>query len=303
MKERFDGDSGKRRLIEALLQQKIIEHDPEIAKAFAEAGHLLDLDAATKLIEQGASDNDIYLLIDGEVHVVVNDRLVAKRGPGESIGEMVAADSSARRSATIVAAKPCCVLKTDETTFHAIAEKFPQIWRPITKVLAARLREREKFHRPPNPTPVLFIGSSVEGLAVAQEIPKGLKHDPVVPRPWCTPGLFSAGGVSIDELLKEVDASDFAAFVFGPDDKITSRHVDYAAPRDNVVFELGLFMGRLDRDRTFIIKEQRTDVKIPTDLLGVTPITYVEKPGQDLPTMMAPVCSELRDAIKKLGLR
>ena len=117
------------------------------------------------------------------------------------------------------------------------------------------------------------------------------------------PGVFGPGGISIDALISEVDASDFAAFIFGPDDKVFSRHQDYEAPRDNVVFELGLFMGRLDRHRSFIIKDQHSDIKIPTDLLGVTPITYVSKPGEDLSAPVATICTELQKVIKAVGVR
>ena len=70
-----------------------------------------------------------------------------------------------------------------------------------------------------------------------------------------------------------------------------------------MVFELGLFMGKLDRNRAFIIKEQKSDVKIPTDLLGVTPLTYVYRPGGNLASAIGPVCTELRKVISSLGVR
>ncbi len=70
-----------------------------------------------------------------------------------------------------------------------------------------------------------------------------------------------------------------------------------------MVFELGLFMGKLDRNRAFIIKEQKSDVKIPTDLLGVTPLTYVYRLGGNLTSAIGPVCTELRKVISSLGVR
>jgi predicted nucleotide-binding protein len=140
-------------------------------------------------------------------------------------------------------------------------------------------------------------------LSVAQEIQLGIKHDPIKVRPWNTPGVFGPGGIPVDDLINEVDASDFAAFVFGLDDKVFSRKEEYDAPRDNVIFELGLFIGRPDRNRSFIIKDQHADIKIPTDLLGVTPITYVSKVEDDLAGPIGVVCTELRKAIKSLGVR
>jgi len=303
MVPRFADEDGRRRLIEALREQRIVEHDEHLASALADAGEIVEYKPGDPIVMQGASDSDVYFLLDGATDVLVNDAVVAQRGPRECIGEMVIVEGSARRSATVVAKTATCALKVSEKNFTAVADSFPKVWKPLARVEAERLRERNKFHRVPNPTPVLFIGSSVEGLPFANEIVSGLKHEKVVPQVWSTPGIFSPGGVAIDVLLKEVDHADFAAFIFGPDDKITSRNKKYYAPRDNVVFELGLFMGRLDRERAFIVKEQGSDVKIPTDLLGVTPITYVRKEGQDDAAMLAPVCIELGKMVKKLGAR
>jgi predicted nucleotide-binding protein len=144
---------------------------------------------------------------------------------------------------------------------------------------------------------------SDQSAYVTNEIIAGLKHDHVVVRSWSLPGLFSPGGTPIDVLLKEVDGSDFAAFVFGPDDKIASRKAKYFVPRDNVVFELGLFMGRLSRERALVVMQHKSSVKIPTDLLGVEAITYVTKSPPDLATSIQTVCHDLRKIITRLGPR
>lgn len=302
MKTRFEGSDGRRRLIGVLMTQRLVEHDNALAERLADEGELVILNAGDVMIEQNSADNDLYFIIEGEVSVVVNKRNVATRAARDSVGEMALVDGSARRSATVVAAKPVCALKLAESRFHEIAVAFPRIWRSIAVVVAERLRQRARFHRPPNERPILFIGSSVEGLAVAKEIQLGLKHSSLVARLW-TNSVFGPGGVTIDALLAQVDCSDFALFVFGPDDKITSRDEKYRGPRDNVVFELGLYMGRLDRDRCYIVKEHSSDIKIPSDLLGVTPITYICKPGADLTTAISTVCTEVETVVARLGVR
>jgi predicted nucleotide-binding protein len=128
-----------------------------------------------------------------------------------------------------------------------------------------------------------------------------LKHDKIEVQIW-TDGVFSPSGTTIDDLQAMANNADFAAFLFGPDDVVVSRGKESDAPRDNTIFELGFFMGNLDRTRTFIIKERDADIKIPTDLLNITPITYV-KLGSNLITAIAPVCTELRDAISRIGTK
>lgn len=303
MKDRFEGSDGRSRLIQALRFQRIVENDESLASALAEAGEVVEYPAGTQLITQGAADDEAYFIIDGEAGIYVNTRHVATRKSRESVGEMALIDPSVRRSATVTASTPLTALKVSERKFKEITADNARVWQMLAITIAERLRERSQFHRAPNELPVLFIGSSVEGLRVAQEIQLGLKHEKIKVRPWSMPGVFGPGGIPIDTLIKEVDASDFAAFVFGPDDKVFSREEAYEAPRDNVVFELGLFMGRLDRNRSFIIKDQHADIKIPTDLLGVTPITYVSKAGEDLSASVGTICTELRKVITSVGVR
>lgn len=301
MKERFEGQRGRELLIEALKEQRLVQHDHEIASRFADAAVLNEYKPGDVLVAQSSSDNSLLLIISGEVAIAINGRNVASRSAGESIGEMTLASPGAPRSATVTAVKPTLIALLSEERFAEVASAFPHIWKPIAKVVCERLRQREKFHRLPNPMPVVFVGSSVEGLPIARAIVDGLKHDKIVTRLWSTPGLFSPGGTPLDTLLKEVEIADFALFVFGPDDKISSREATYNTPRDNVIFELGLFMGRLDRERSLIVREHRSDIKIPSDLLAVTTITFVSKPGQDLPSTVEPVCNDVRRAVEKHG--
>jgi predicted nucleotide-binding protein len=303
LKSRFEGPDGNRRLIDAVKSQRLVEHDEALATALVAAGELVEFDTGTQFIKQGDGDNDAYFIIDGEAGIFVNTRNVAKRTARDSVGEMALIDPSVRRSASVAALSTLTALKISEPKFKAVTATNAKVWQALAVIIAERLRQRNQFHRPPNDMPVLFLGSSVEGLTIAQEVQLGLKHDKIKVRPWSMPGVFGPGGVSIDVLMKEVHLSDFAAFVFGPDDKVFSREEEYEAPRDNVVFELGLFMGQLDRNRSFIVKDHHADIKIPTDLLGVTPITYVAKMGEDLSAPVATICTELRKVINAVGVR
>jgi CRP/FNR family cyclic AMP-dependent transcriptional regulator len=115
-----------------------------------------------------------------------------------------------------------------------------------------------------------------------------------------TDGVFGASQTVVESLLKAVDRSDFAILVLTADDTVVSRDMERAAPRDNCVFELGLFMGALGRDRTFIVKPRGEDIKVPSDLLGVTALEYPLGDPSTLTSRVAPVCNELGKMIAKL---
>ncbi len=97
--------------------------------------------------------------------------------------------------------------------------------------------------------------------------------------------------------------ADFAALILAGDDRVISRDVTSDAPRDNVIFELGLFMGALGRSRTFLIHPRGVNLKIPTDLIGITPLVYEPVLEEDISASVGPACNELRAAILTAGPR
>ncbi|HEX4120729.1 MAG TPA: TIR domain-containing protein [Verrucomicrobiae bacterium] len=294
MKNRFQGAGGNELLVETLKNNLLVKHNAEMAIKLAAQGELVFYGAGQVIIEQGATDSDLYLVLAGEVVISINQRLVATRGPGISVGEMGVVDPTSVRSATVVAKNDVVLLKVSEGVFNSIASEFPQIWEPITLLTVERLRRRDHLHRAPNVKPVVFLGCSTRSLSIANEIQAGLQHDPFVVN-ISTQGVFGPSGITIDAVLAKVNESDFAAFVFSDDDQVISKDERTDSPRDNLVFELGLFMGLLGRGRTFIVKNRSTDAKMPTDLSGMTPITYtVNNPG-NLSVAVLPVCTALRN--------
>lgn len=79
-------------------------------------------------------------------------------------------------------------------------------------------------------------------------------------------------------------------------DEVTSRGLVNAAPRDNIILELGLFVGALGRRRALMVQPEKTKLKLPTDLLGVIAIRYPDSSVQE-------ATPSIQDIIAELGCR
>jgi hypothetical protein len=148
--------------------------------------------------------------------------------------------------------------------------------------------------------PRIFLGSSGKQTKLLQALTRGLE-DVAQVVPWTT--SFNPGTTTLERLLELTREVDFAAFVFARDDWTTnspaasgSEGSGQASPRDNVVFEAGLFGGTLGMRRTFILHAK--DAKLPSDLLGLTCVRYGEATTA---AEMRVVNQKLRKAIETDG--
>lgn len=299
MLERFLGEDGKHRRVDALRQQKIVVGSSALAEELADAVSVMAIEKGSVLIEQGADDNDIYFIMAGTFEVIINGRRMAARGAGDCVGEMSAIEPTQRRSATVVATDNSIVARLSEVTFTGIAAKHPEMYRSIARELAKRLSQRNSTIGAFRETIRVFLISSGEAVAVARIIQNALSRDFLVV-PW-TDGVFKVANYPLQSLEDELEKCDFAIAVAHADDLTESRGKDWPSPRDNVIFELGLFMGRLNRQRAILMEPRDEKVKLPSDLAGITTIPYRYLPGDDAAALMGPACNELRDHIYRLG--
>ena len=153
-----------------------------------------------------------------------------------------------------------------------------------------------------NPRPVVFIGSSKESLPIAEAIKSNLEDEDLIVKLWID-GVFGASQFILTELERQVRESDFAVLVLGADDEVISRNEKSEAPRDNVIFELGLFMGALSHERTFMVIPRDCDIKIPTDLLGLIPLKYESSDSNDFSALLGPICDQLQHIINNTGVK
>ena len=148
--------------------------------------------------------------------------------------------------------------------------------------------------------PRIFLGSSGKQAELLDALTRGL-DDIAHVEPWTT--SFNPGTTTLDRLVELTREVDFAAFAFAQDDWTTASpsaspptSAGQASPRDNVVFEAGLFGGVLGMRRTFII--HANGAKLPSDLLGLTCVRY---DGTTTAAEMKVVNEKLRKAIENEG--
>ena len=148
--------------------------------------------------------------------------------------------------------------------------------------------------------PRIFLGSSGKQAELVEALTRGLEEVAHVD-PWTT--SFNPGTTTLERLFELAHEVDFAAFVFARDDWTAASAPaspppgsGQASPRDNVVFEAGLFGGALGMHRTFILHASGS--KLPSDLLGFTCVQYGEATN---PSEMRVVNQKLRKAIENEG--
>lgn len=154
------------------------------------------------------------------------------------------------------------------------------------------------------PVPTVFIGSSSEQLPTARALKTCLSSfaEAIV---W-DEAVFDLNESIFGGLLQAADKYDFGVFVFDADDVLRIRHAQVTTVRDNVLFELGLFTGRMGKGRAFWISAQGTNAPhIPTDLAGITHLSFARPSGgmEQLPVALEKSCERLRIEIDKLGPR
>lgn len=150
--------------------------------------------------------------------------------------------------------------------------------------------------------PRIFIGSSVEKLAIANAIQENLEHDAVITL-W-NQGIFNLSSNTLDDLLKALNNFDFAIFIFEPEDITKIRDGHFQTVRDNVVFELGLFIGRLGKERVFyLVPKNTTNFRLPTDLLGLTSGAFDNhREDGNLNASVGSFCNQVRKQVKSFVL-
>lgn len=148
--------------------------------------------------------------------------------------------------------------------------------------------------------PRLFVGSSREAQRIADAVQVNLQRDFEV-TVW-DQALFDLTRSTLEGLVRLTRESDVAVMVFFTDDVVKMRGKESAVTRDNVVFELGLFLGALGTDSVFILAPIDTDLHLPTDLAGITIGRYdAARRDKNWVAALRPACNQIIDTTRRVA--
>lgn len=147
----------------------------------------------------------------------------------------------------------------------------------------------------------LFVASSKESLAVADAINRNLDAfaDVTVWKNWAFPSLES----TLAGLQDALENHYFGIFVATPDDISTIRGQQLPVVRDDVMFELALFIGRYGPAHCFVVCPRGAGTHLPSDILGATVFSYDAERFKDAPdAALNPATSRIQLAMQKQGI-
>jgi CRP/FNR family cyclic AMP-dependent transcriptional regulator len=286
MNSRF---AGKQAVTDALKQQKIVGGNADLAERIASAGELMDIPAGTTIIQQGGDDNEVYLIIAGSFHIVVNGKTIARRIATDHVGEMAAILPVQRRAASVIAHEDSVAVRLSDSQMTELGERYPQIWRYLARELANRVEQRNTIATSVSNKVRVFIMAPAAASQIARAVEKAFGSEPFQVVIW-TDDVFQ--NYDIDSLEAMLDQSDVAITIAEPSEKPSAR--------DEIIFELGFSMGRLGRHRTFLIEPRSEKIDL-SEVAGINMIAYRVTAGQDLTDALTPACGKLRKAIHELG--
>jgi predicted nucleotide-binding protein len=151
--------------------------------------------------------------------------------------------------------------------------------------------------------PQIFIASSTEKLPIAYDLHEALGDDFDV-TVW-KQGAFRLSKSAMESLIELLPNCDFGVFVLAPDDFVETRNTRREAVRDNVIFELGLFIGHLGRERCYFVQSNdANELHLPSDLVGLMAATYdPRRPDNNMVAALGPAANRIRKEVMRLGRR
>lgn len=160
-----------------------------------------------------------------------------------------------------------------------------------------------------NNKPKVFIGSARESMDYVNAIHEQVRFHAEV-TPWYA-GVFEVNDYNMESLERQLDSNDYAVFIFSPDDIVEMRGKKMIKTRDNTLFEMGLFWGKLRKGRVFFIVPDRVqnssgedshEYILPSDLNGLTTLDYEIRTDENYISAVSRASQQINQIIKREGV-
>ena len=142
----------------------------------------------------------------------------------------------------------------------------------------------------------VFVGSTSEGVPAARALANQLRQFADVTL-W-SEGAFRPGKTTLESLAEVADRSDIAIFMLTGDDSTVGPTSTRA--RQNIVFEVGYFAGRIGSYRTIIAGDSS---QLPSDLAGVLFVPLSVRGSENLEAAVAPAAAAIRKLLSQMPPR
>jgi len=294
--KKFLGKNGPRKVLGSLLAQELVLHNHEVAQRISECLKLEGVSKGQRIITEMEDGQDALLMVlSGTFQLFVKGHPMAEIARGQAVGEFPVLFPGEKHRATVQALEDSVIGRLSGEDLEHLSLDHPILWKHMAKFIEERLIRSGQARPWVNKQPHIFIGSSSESLSVARKIKQALLKCSFTVSLWTDEQIFRLSRTYIESLEKAAQHHDFAILVFQGDDKVRSREKTYMAPRDNVIFEVGLFMGQLGRERTILVGPESLDVKIPSNLLGLKKLNFSS------PNQWRTVASAIQKHVTTLG--
>lgn len=149
----------------------------------------------------------------------------------------------------------------------------------------------------------IFIASASKSVGIAADIQESLNYYGIKSQIW-NQDFFSNSKNTLETLTEKLENFDFAIFIFSPDDQLKKKENSIFSTRDNVIFELGLFIGKIGRERTFFISTNEKNYQLPSDLDGISHLKFdLSSYHENGISELGPVTNSIRKSIEKTKLK
>lgn len=271
-----------------MCDQELVNHDEGLADALMAVGDVVGCPAESELYAAGSVTRGVYFILHGKVELHRNGNHLAHVAAPNQVGGWPVLFADPTYDVTATSIENTVLLLVGAQQFRTTANRFPELWERLARTQANRLKKMNELFLPINDVPLLLIGSSNESIEIAQYLAKLIRNESqnqIEVHLWTD--VFPPGRSYLESLTSGLDDWDFALFLLTPDDHVISREVTRPAPRDNIIFEAGLCMGRLGRTRTLLLVPREPEqLKRPSDLSGIELLFYEESIGEQLEKLL-----------------